>query len=178
VDPGKHSVFAIAAHHANGPVTTIELLAGESKEIVVEVGEALPEAVPEGPIPTAPPIVPMPVGARPMGAARILAIGSGAAGVVGLGLGAYFGLQAVAHQSGSPGICHGQVCDEQGTSVRRGALQSADESTAAFVVAGALVAAGVVLWLAAPARVPMRPMVGLVPGGTGHAAGASVVARF
>jgi hypothetical protein len=178
VDPGKHSVFAAAAHHADGPVTVVELQAGESKEVVVEAGDALPEPAPEAPVELPHPLAPETAPARAAGPTRIAAIASGAAGVVGVGLGAYFGLQAIAHESGAPGVCHGQTCDAQGATVRRGAIQSADESTAAFVVGGALLAAGVVLWLVAPARAQTALTVGVAPDLVVRGAGAGVVGSF
>lgn len=170
VDPGKHTVFAVAAHRSDGPAITVELAEGESKDIAVQVGEALPEA--------SAPAAPTPTAGSTNGSVRLAAIASGAAGVVGLGLGTYFGIQAAAHESGSPGVCHGDVCDGQGASVRRGALQSADESTAAFVAGGALVAAGVVLWIVAPTRMPGQLSVGVAPSVVGHGAGARFVASF
>jgi len=178
VDPGTHSVFAVAAHHADGPVTVVEIQEGESKEVAVETGDALPEPAAEAPIVLPPGVAPERASGRPVSTTRIAAITSGAAGIVGVGLGAYFGLQAVAHESGAPGICHGQTCNEQGATVRRGAIQSADESTAAFVVGGALLAAGVVLWLVAPARAQSLPTVGIAPGVVGQGAGARVVGSF
>jgi hypothetical protein len=177
VDPGKHTVFAIAAHRADGPVIMVELHEGESKDIAVEVGAAVPEA-PEVRVTSAQPVAAPPAAGGTKASVRLAAIASGAAGAVGLGLGTYFGFQAVAHQTGSPGVCHGDVCDGEGAAVRRGAIQSADESTVAFVAGGALVAAGVVLWIVAPTRIPGRPSVEIAPSIVGHSVGARLVADF
>jgi hypothetical protein len=177
VDPGKHTVFAGAGHHADGPVTMVELREGESKEVVVETGDLLQDAIPS-PVVTVPTMAPALGAEHPLATMRRVALATSVAGVVGLGVGSYFGLQAIAHANGSPGVCHGQVCDAQGATVRRGAIQSADEATVAFVVGGALVAAGIAMWILAPAPSALEPSIGVVPGVVGLGPGASIQGVF
>lgn len=76
----------------------------------------------------------------------------GAAGVVGIGVGAAFGLLAMSRRDQSnAGFCDAQgYCDSQGLELRRGAIGAATVSTVAFVVGGALVAGGAALILVAP----------------------------
>jgi hypothetical protein len=177
VDPGKHTVFAVAAHHADGPAVTVELGEGESKEVVVESGDLLPDASPE-PVVTVPAVSPAPKSEHSLGTVRRVALATGVAGVVGFGVGSYFGLQAIAHENGSPGVCHGQLCDAQGAAVRKGAIQSADESTGAFVVGGVLLAAGIAMWILAPASSTGEPSVALLPGVVGQGPGATFHGSF
>jgi hypothetical protein len=173
VDPGAHAVVASAAHHEGGAVATLTLAEGDSREIAVEPGAPVvaPSVAPAGTVATSP------VAEPGLGPWRITALASGAAGVVGLGLGAYFGVRAMNGQSGAPGVCHGDVCDPVGASVRRDAIQSADQSTAAFVVGGALLAAGAVLWFVAPRQVE-GASVEVAPGVLDHGGGVRLVARF
>ena len=150
LDPGAHTVLAVAAHHADGVPVTVELREGESKEVEVEPGPILPEPTPVAP--RIEPPAPQPPPESRGGILRTSAVALGAAGIVGLGVGAFFGVQALNERSGAPGICNGDHCDDQGAAVRRGAIRDADASTIAFAVGGAFVATGVVLWLLAPSR--------------------------
>jgi hypothetical protein len=177
VDPGAHAIVAVASHHADGAIVDVTLAEGESKEIVVGPGDPIPEAAAPDPEPASPPTASpatTPEPKRALGPWRIAAIATGSAGVIGLGLGTYFGVRALDGKNGSPGTCTGDVCDTAGSAARRDAIRSADTSTVAFIAGGALVAAGVVLWLAAPAESHAPASVGVVPG----VGGASLVGRF
>lgn len=83
---------------------------------------------------------------------RIGGFVAGAAGVVGIGVGAAFGLLAMSRRDQSnAGFCDAQsYCDSQGLELRRDAISAATVSTVAFVVGGALVAGGAALILVAP----------------------------
>jgi hypothetical protein len=148
VDPGAHTVIGAAPGHEDGAPLLVELKESESREIEVAPGPALPE-----PPRSAPARAPAaPERARPFGALRTAAIAAGATGVVGLGLGTYFGIKAIDGKSGAPGVCHGDVCDAVGSGVRKDALRAGNAATASFIVGGGLLAAGIVMWFLAPAR--------------------------
>jgi hypothetical protein len=93
------------------------------------------------------------------------------AGIVGLGVGAAFGLTAQSKndQSNHSG-CNGNDCTAPAAAVRRDALSAASASTVAFVLGGVLTAGGVVMWLVAPSHnadqaLGLTPMP--LPGGGG-----------
>jgi hypothetical protein len=74
-------------------------------------------------------------------------------GVVGLGIGAAFGIDAkVQLDASNRSGCSGDACNAQGTSTRHQALDAATVSTVAFIAGGVLAAAGVALWLLPPSR--------------------------
>jgi len=79
------------------------------------------------------------------------------AGVVALGVGTYFGIQAKSKndQSNTSG-CSGNACNDNGYSTREDALSA---STWAFAIRGVLAAGGVTLWLLAP-RAATAPRIG------------------
>ncbi|HTQ43546.1 MAG TPA: hypothetical protein VMI75_12365 [Polyangiaceae bacterium] len=175
VDPGTYSVRAVSPGHADGAMTVVSLAEGESRETVVEPGALLPHVVPPPvAVSTRPPETPD----APPRALRVVALATGAAGVLSAGVGAYLGIQAMNGRSGAPGTCSGDVCDDTGAAVRRTAIQNADASTVAFAVGGALVATGVVLWILAPSSAPARSTVGLAPGVGPGGGGASVIGSF
>jgi hypothetical protein len=81
---------------------------------------------------------------------RPIGIGVGAAGIVGLGVGAFFGLRAktLNEESKEPGHCDAQnVCEPSGGDKRDGAIRAATVSTIAMVAGGVLTAAGVTLFV-------------------------------
>jgi hypothetical protein len=86
------------------------------------------------------------------------------AGVVGVGLGAFFGLRAQSKNDDSLALCRPDDpsrCTAEGKSLRDDAAGAATVSTIGFVAGGALLAGGVVLLLTAPGaeepRVAARP---------------------
>ena len=85
---------------------------------------------------------------------KAIAIGVGAVGVVGLGVGAFLGLHAKSLQDESNGVGGGcnaaDTCDPHGQDLRMSALSSATASTILFAVGGAAVVTGVVLFVTAP----------------------------
>lgn len=81
------------------------------------------------------------------------AIGAAGAGVIGVAIGAIFGADALAkhgelQERCTPGTP--RVCDAEGLKIADAQNTAGTASTIGFAVGGALVAAGVVLWLVAP----------------------------
>lgn len=83
---------------------------------------------------------------------RGVALALGGLGVVGLGLGSYFGLSAIDKNSKSKSECpsNPDLCTPRGVELRDDALDSARFSTIAFAAGGAALAAGIVLYLTVP----------------------------
>jgi hypothetical protein len=83
---------------------------------------------------------------------RWIGIGVGAAGVVGVALGAVFGLGAKSKlDQSNDGPCDASnSCTQAGLDLRHQASSAAGASTVFFVLGGAAVATGVVLYLTAP----------------------------
>lgn len=90
-----------------------------------------------------------------------IAIGAGAAGVVGAALGGLFGGLTLGAVSQADQSCTkvGDVfqCDATGADLRRSASTYSTVSTVGLVAGGLLVAGGVVLWFTAPSTAPPKP---------------------
>jgi hypothetical protein len=174
VDPGKHVVIASAEHHE--PRTfEITLLEGESKELEVEPG---PEIA--APPPTATPPLALAGETRDPSAMRTLGYVVGAAGIIGLGLGAIFGLEAAAKWSSAQDGCKPGSCGagSQARSDQDAASTAGTISTITFVVGGAALATGIGLLVLAPSSsstsAPTAATLRLAPG----VGGLSAVGHF
>ncbi len=170
VDPGEHS-FTFASP-GKPPVTRRFVLKEGEKErrerIVLGVA---PPSAPEAP-PTEVQFQPESASKAP----RLAGIVLGSAGLVGIGMGAVFGVLTIYNWSnsrnecGSPGNCpeHGKALADHDS-----AVTAAGISTVAFVAGGALLAGGLALWVSGDvaAHAPVlrvSPSVG--PGTAGLAA--------
>ncbi len=178
LDPGTHQLV-LSAQGVAPSTRSIVLAEGQKLEVSVPLTGATPpaestgaasapppaSAAPPSPSPEEPPAA---EGASPWPTAGLIAAG---AGVVALGVGTYFGIDARSKndQSYSSG-CTGDACTAGGAQTRRDALSAANASTIAFVVGGVLTAGGVALWLLAP-RHPGEPHVALAPVAFGSGAG-------
>jgi tetratricopeptide (TPR) repeat protein len=144
VEVGKHTV-TVSSPGFEASTTVVVLGEGETKEVPIALGPALPAT----PLPRAPPemtVTPVPLhGKSPL---RPVAIVAGGVGVVGIGIGSVLGLEAIAAKGQPAGVCD-LTCNAQ-ANARNAALREGDASTVAFIAGGALVAAGVVMWLVAP----------------------------
>jgi hypothetical protein len=85
---------------------------------------------------------------------KSIAVGVGAVGIVGLGVGTFLGFHAksLQNESNDPGGgCNASdTCDPHGQDLRMSALSNATASTILFVVGGAAIVTGVVLYVTAP----------------------------
>jgi serine/threonine-protein kinase len=170
VDSGEHTIEANAPGKTAWTGKVLVRLNGGTMTVEVPVlAEALPVATTpdEGPV-------------RPFwGTQRVVGLGVGAAGVVGIVIGTIYGVKtgntnAEALRHCQPGS---NLCDAQGVALGEDAFGSATVSTAAFVVGGAAIAAGTVLFVTAPSSAPQsknrlagrrleaRPLVGWGFGG-------------
>lgn len=98
---------------------------------------------------------------------RVVAYVLGGAGVVGIGIGAGYGIDAISKNgaSNAGGHCDSAGCDSTGKRLREQALSSATVSTVAFGVGLAALAAGIVLYVVTPGGVEVQPSVGASYGG-------------
>jgi hypothetical protein len=174
VDPGEHEIGATAPGHQ--PSSTKATITGEGSRV------SAPVALPATPPPAngaAQPGSDTPDGGSSWSTARTLALVSGGLGIVGVGVGTGFGLDASSkksayqqHQAG------GRCIDAQCATLSQQALTSATASTIAFVAGGALLAAGVVLWLTAPGQSAEGRGVALVPMAGPRSVGAGLSGSF
>jgi len=142
VEVGRHTVV-VSSPGFEASTTVVVLGEAESREVTIAVGPALAPTPPVEPERTATPLPPP--RKSPL---RSVALVAGGAGLVGIGIGSVLGLEAIAAKGQPAGVCD-PACDAHANS-RNAALGEGDASTVAFIAGGALVAAGVVLWLAAP----------------------------
>jgi hypothetical protein len=152
VDPGEHKVdvsapgrrtwSTVAKVEADASVSTVTIPQLDPEPVVA----AAPVA--ERPLDPGPP----PRDERPAGwsAQRTVGVAVAGAGVVGVVIGAAFGLVAKSRNNDALTHCVGNHCDDQGLALTDSAKTAATGSTVAFVLGGAALAAGGVLFLTAP----------------------------
>lgn len=151
VDPGPHSVTVTAPGAA--PSTT-SVAIGEQQQLDVPVALDVVEGPPGRPAA----IQPVPARGASLteaptthasdgnGTWRAVGLGTAGAGLVAMGVGAYFGLDAKSKDDASNDGCSGNACSPGAAATRRAALASATDSNVAFAVGGVLAATGVALW--------------------------------
>jgi hypothetical protein len=166
VDPGTYHIEARAPGYL--PFAS-NVLVGPDKDLKtlsvpkLEAGKAPPSA----PTPVAPAstsvIAPSPARAAAANSLRGPGLVVGALGVVGLGIGSYFGVRAISKNSDAEKFCpRGRVCDDaRGVSLTNDAKSAANISNVAFAVGAAAVIVGVVLFVQAgpekTARIQISP---------------------
>ncbi len=167
VDPGPHVLTVVAPGRASRKYS-ITAAVGEN---VVEVEPGTPDAAPVSPAPVAPaqPLAPAATASSPPsashGGVRPLAWVALGLGVVGVGVGSYFGVDAMSKWSDAKNSC-GTGCPDgsRARNERSDALSGATVSTVSFVVGGVGLAAAAWLLLApqAPetARLRIEPSIG------------------
>jgi hypothetical protein len=152
VDPGTHRLV-VSAPGMRDAQATVAISEKQRLDVPVRFEAAGSET-------TAPAPVPVPASddaSRPEGGEhgafpwRTVGLVAAGVGVVTLGVGSYFGLQAKSKndQSNSSG-CSADNCSPAAAQTRRDAITAGNTSTALFVVGGVLAAGGIVLWLVAP----------------------------
>jgi len=156
-DPGEHTLEASGAGLATA-TTKVTLAEGGAEAVVLTLREEAHAAVPAEPVPspvavTPPPAVPGPPPAPPeqSGWTRLPAYLVGGVGAAGVVAGAVFGVVTLSQKSSIASACHGTVCPESEKSALDSARTDGNIATAAFIVGGAgLVAGGLLFFLRAP----------------------------
>jgi hypothetical protein len=162
VDPGNHTIEASAPGKRTWTKTQDVEGVGQTVTTQVDPLDDVP-AQAAAPAPTGtpsqvnePPSVPAktePTHGSPLKTAGLVV---GAVGVVGLGVGAVFGVMAISKNSsandGHCGAAFGGTnnCDPTGLSLRSDAVNFGNISTVALIVGGVVAASGVTMWLFAP----------------------------
>lgn len=181
LDPGPHVVAASAP--GKQPWQQTVDVEGQGKTVTLEVPPLVDQ--PAAPIPAAPAAAPSPASPPPaapstedssaggLGTGRILALVVGGVGVVGLGVGTYFGTQAISNHNNYTSLCPaGRCTSESAVQTHDTAASDATISTVAIAAGAAAVAGGVVIWLLSPpkrdpARVGLRAVPSFGPQGGG-----------
>jgi hypothetical protein len=148
LDPGKHTFLFGGTGHTPRAVD-IDVALGPSTQ-VLDV-QPLPLA-PAAPVATRDAPRTEPKGAiKGEGFPRKpTAIALGALGVVGLGVGTYFGIVASGKKSDAEPHCMGKFCDPDGLALQDDAHSAATLSTIAVAVGLVSIGAGAYLWFTAP----------------------------
>lgn len=195
LDPGPHVVEARAPGRQPWQGQAPVLAASAKASVEVPLLAPLPEATPGSPggmsSTTAPPgqatssaatsAVDSPL-AEPGhrgGTQRAIGWTVTGLGVVGVALGAAFGALAIADNNNAANDCLSNVCTQQGVSATHDAKNAATVSTVGFAAGGALVAAGLVIWLTAPSDTRASGVhAALVPLASEGAAGTMIRGSF
>jgi hypothetical protein len=164
VDPGDHVVMVAAPGHAQR--TFPAHVGPEAPSATVRVDRLGDDATPAPATASTPPPAPAPEttpapasapepppAADPAATRRWVGVGVAAAGVVGVAVGAVFGLGARSKldQSNQDNHCDAKdTCDTTGLSLRHDASNAATLSTVLFAIGGVAVAGGAVLYFTAP----------------------------
>lgn len=186
VDPGNHTIEASAPGKQTWTKTQDVEGAGQTVTVQVDALTDAPVAAavpPAGASPAGSPAAaggspaPAPVDVPPDTSAsssplKTVGLVAAGVGVVGLGVGAFFGVKALGKNSdANNGHCGGSLgganaCDATGVQDRSDAVSAGNVSTILFVAGGVLAAGGVTLWLLAPSsHVQAAPAVGTNGGG-------------
>ena len=160
VDPGEHVIEAAAP--GKQPWSSKVQVGADAAKVAVEIPKlepangATPTTTPPATGTTGVTTTNEPPSDKPNSgnAMRTTGIVIGGAGVVGLGLGTFFGLQASSKWSSAKGKCpdYPYGCGTEGTDLASEARSKATVSTVGFIAGGALLAAGVVLYFTAPTK--------------------------
>jgi serine/threonine-protein kinase len=186
VDPGEYSIEVSAPGYETW-TTPIKVESGGASASVRVPGlvkrpeDATPPPSAQTPPGQAPDLTlkPQPARAAKQGLStgQTLGLVVGGVGVIGLGLGSYFGVRAISKNSDAEGYCNSDnLCSQPGLDLTDKAKKDATAANIAFAVGGALVAVGGVVFLSSGSRDSDR--VALVPLLGPRSAAASISGRF
>ena len=159
IDPGEHRVEARAPGKKIWTRTVVvdrgatAILVSVPKLDDVPQGEAGSSPAVRRVVVTAPErptVAPDAAGGSRGGAQRAVGIALGGVGLVGIGVGAVFGIEAGSKQSESDDHCRENLCDAKGVALRNDALRAATVSTIGFGGGAAALLGGTLLLVTAP----------------------------
>jgi len=167
VDPDMDLVISANADGYRPWSITLRVASGEQKTLVVPKLEKLPAS--DADTPEAAPPAPKP-GPRRASDHTLTYVALGV-GVVGVGVGSYFGLRAIAKKGEAEDLCTGNRCTEEGLARNDEAKRAATISNIGFLVGVVGIGAGTYLYLTSPspdgaqkkwesARVRLSPSIG------------------
>jgi hypothetical protein len=151
-DEGEHEVTASAPGRAAWRERVVVKGEGSTTSVTVP---ALAEGPTTTPAPVAAAADETPDAASTsksgLGTQRVLALVAGGVGVVGVGVGTVFGLQAKSRHDEAEKYCDGAVCtDQRGVTAGNDARAAGNISTIAMIIGVVGIAGGVTLWFTAP----------------------------
>jgi hypothetical protein len=158
VDPGEHLVEAVAP--GKQPWSSKVQVGADAAKVQVDIPKLESDADGQAP-PAAAPVtttnVSEPPADRPASSwsgQHTAAVITAGAGVVGIGIGAFFGLQASSKWSDAKDACsnYPMGCDARATDLSKNAKENATISNVGFIAGGALLATGAVLFFTAPSK--------------------------
>jgi hypothetical protein len=160
IDKGRHIVVATAGPDRFEKAVDIEK---DGLPFIVVV-QGLPR---EAPIASTPPQAGTETkSSGGFGVQRSLAVAAAGVGVACIGVGAFFGVRTIQkkNESNEGGHCTGNLCDDTGLALREEGFTAATVSTVMFVVGGAAIAGGAVLFFTAPKGAPVKAQAAIGPG--------------
>jgi hypothetical protein len=159
IDPGSHTLHFEAPGKAPVDKTIVAREGEKDRHVNVVLAAGVSRGAGAGVV------VPVAAGAVPVGPAaeppskgsswstqKTLAVTAAAAGVVGIGVGAVFGIVATSDGSTQKSDCSASSCTDHAgaVSAHNSSLSAGNVSTATFIAGGVLLAGGIVLWVTAP----------------------------
>jgi hypothetical protein len=157
--PWSRKVSIQAGGRATVSVPALTLLTGG---VPTPSAPPIVEDYPVAPQPPSPGVNSVTAAPASKGQSIALPVALGAVGVVGLGLGSYFGLRAISKASDANDICPSGTCtEERGETLMQSARTSARISNVAYAVGVASLAAGLVFYLYLPTKTESK--VGISP---------------
>lgn len=168
VDPGKHELVSNAPGRKSA---ALEVVAVEGQTVIFEVPELAPAESSDRPAASEP--KESSESAESGGRPTALILGVGAVGIVGVGVGAAFGVMARSDYQASKAACrpdNPNLCSAAGVAERNQALNKGNVATIAFAVGGVALAGAAVLWLVTDdskqaGQASLRAGIGVEPGG-------------
>jgi len=133
VDPGVQIEISVSAEGHKEWRTTVTVAAAEQKTLVVPRLEKLPPPPPK-PKTATPAEEDRERRARARETGRLVAYVAGGVGLVGVGVGTYFGLSAKSRNDDAEKHCDGSLCDKEGLALNEQANRAATVSNIGFGV--------------------------------------------
>lgn len=158
VDLGQHTVEVSAPSRRSVSLTVDVAQAGRTVTLQIPLLEPVsaPPAASTAPPPASTGVAPPPpppataTAATALTPLRTAALAAGGVGLLGLGLGSFFGLRAIGQWDDSRPLCPADRCTGEGYDLAQSASRSGKYSTAFFALGVAGLGTGVALWLVAP----------------------------
>ena len=169
IDPGDHRVEASAPGRKPWSVLVTIGAAADTREVTIPSLEVVPVAAPDAAVPVASPVPPPAYdGSAAVSrgrAQRTWGLLVGGAGVVGLGVGGYFGIRALSDASSANKACPNAACpNAEAVQKNDDAKSNARIADIALPVGLAAVVGGSLLYFLAPKGTRIEPMAGSVNG--------------
>ncbi len=169
LDPGEHHLEASAPGRKTWSATVTIGAAGDQREVTVPLLDLVDAPVADAPPPSAPPAPSPPLERPPAQGSgrtqRTVGVALGAAGVVVLGVGAYFGVRAMSNASGADQACPNTTCtNAAGIAENNDAKSNARLADVVLPLGLAATVTGSLLYFLAPRGIRVDPVVGTVNG--------------